>query len=87
MPKLTAEASLYRTRTQYSTNITTLLGTNANIAPQLIKGIGVISGNKELDSICGQIADLINEALAEDHDTGIEILTSAVNSKSCVYWQ
>ena len=62
MPGFTAESSLYRTSTHYNIVATKLLVAEANILPQVIRAS---HPNSQMNKICQNMADLINECFDE----------------------
>lgn len=70
MPGFTADASLYKTHRRYRKNNIGPLGEEANITPQTrVQATGARPGNPELNRLCSQMADVINDSLDQaDHE-------------------
>lgn len=68
IPGFTAEVSLYRTRGQYRINASGLVGTEANIFPQVKRIVARGNGSPGSNLYCPEVGDLVNECVQEGID-------------------
>lgn len=95
-----AQARFNTVRSPGSTRGTRDPGSRGGGTTLRIKGTGKVGGNPALDSLCGQMADLINEAFdnadqnaaegrtdeaALDREAGLDMLAAGVQRGTCTF--
>jgi len=86
LPGFTAEVSLYKIRTQYHTNASKLVRTEAHIFPQLkITATGGIGASKELGQICAEIGSIVDEFYQDSIDPNSPTAQDSKNTALAMY--